>query len=444
MKKILTTLLLISIFFSIGLTESPEVQISLSNQNPDPAEPGETAELTFRIKNNSSKTNEQITVELIPKYPFIILDEPRKTPGSLYAFIGDEESISVKYNILVDKNANAGSHEIGLRYKVGDRGWNEVKGLTVTVKPLEVAIEVASAESENPLKAGGEEKFRIELSNVGKARLKNLRVKIGLTGLPFVSIGSSNEKVIGSISPGETESIEFDIAAQSSAASGIYKVPLILTFLDDSGEEYRRNSSVGLLIYDPPEYKLAVRDTEIYQADSIGNVVASISNTGPSEIKFITVELLDSENYNVISSPFVYIGTLEVDDFQTAQFRIATEDIEPGELGLNLRIKYKDSLNREITDQKTLAIPLYSQNQASKMGLASSGKSSNGSSSFLMIYLSLGAAIILGSFGLFMLIDCIKSTMARYKKILWVAIILTGIGTVIYYFVARGKNEPSR
>ena len=446
MKFHLLTLLALAATLSIAVIESPDIQISLVNQNPDPVEPGESAELSFKVYNNGSRTGDQITVELISEYPFIILDEPTKTPGSLYAFIGDENSLVVKYNVMVDKNANAGSHEIGLRYKVGEGGWNEATGLKVTVKALEVAIEVLSAESENPLKAGGEEKFHIDLANVGKSILKNLRVKMDLEGLPFTPIGSSNEKVIGRILPGQNRSLEFNLAAESNAMSGIYKVPLVLNFVDDSGEEQSRTSSVGIVIYDAPEFNLAIRDSEVYQPNSLGDVVVSISNTGPSEIKFITIELMDTGDYDIASSPSIYIGTLEVDDFQTAQFRIRTGDVEPGDLGLKLKLKYKDSLNREIVEEKHVSLPLYSSDQASKLGLSSSGlsSSSNGKGGFLATYFTFGVVVILGSFALFMLVNCIKSPMARYKKILWIAIILTGIGTVIYYFVAREKNELAR
>ena len=39
----------------------------------------------------------------------------------------------------------------------------------------------------------------------------------------------------------------------------------------------------------------------------------------------------------------------------------------------------------------------------------------------------------------FMLIDCLKSKMQVYKKILWTIMVLTGLGAFIYYFIGRKK-----
>ena len=51
------------------LGESPKVQVTLIRQEPDPVEPGQQIEVTFKFDNNGS-TAYGIVAEIIPEYPF--------------------------------------------------------------------------------------------------------------------------------------------------------------------------------------------------------------------------------------------------------------------------------------------------------------------------------------------------------------------------------------
>lgn len=434
--KALQFLLILFVIFSLPATaqEAEDIDVNLINQIPDPVEPGDSVELSFRLDNNGDFIKDQFTVELLPQYPFSIFESKIKDLSSLDARQTGNEAVVVKYKVLVDKNADEGSHGIHLRYKIGNGNWVRAGPFDVTVKPVEAIITVLSAESNRALKAGTQESFNVELKNLGKSLLKNIRVKLDLNDIPVTPISESNEKVISSLSSNQAVKLSFEVVADSTANSGIYKAPLLLEFIDDSGREYLKEAVVGLLVYDRPEFSLALRETEVYTPDSAGEVVLSISNTGPSEIKFMTMELLETADYSVISAPLVYLGNLEADDFETAEFDIRTNKGTLEDVNLEVRLTYKDSLNKEIVSDEIVQLPLYSSSQAKKLGLVDDDRN------FVFLYFTIGLQIIALVFGVFMLVDCWRNTLAKYKKILWTIIILTGIGAVLYYFIARRRR----
>ena len=414
----------------------PDVEVSLINQIPDPAEPGDTVELSFRVENRGYGSDglEDFVVELLPEYPFRVSGSASKNAGSLDSRQTGASALTVKYDVLVDENADEGTHGIRLRYSLGEGIWARAGPFNVTVRPVGAIITVASAESSSELRAGVRENFNVELRNSGKSTLKNLRAGLDLEGLPFTPVGSSNEKAVRNLPPGESVSLSFGLVPDSDAKSGAYKAPLLLEFADDSGREYSLSPDVGLLVYDPPEFSLSLKDTDVYEPGSRGKVVLSVSNTGPSEIKFMELELLDTADYRVVShdNPS-YLGNIEADDFETAQFDIRAGEREPGDVDLEVRLTYKDSFNKEMTAEETVVLPLYSGAEAAELGLNSGagGRGLAGS------YATAVLIVIFAIFTIFMLVDCWKNPIARYRKSLWIVIILTGIGAALYYFIAR-------
>jgi len=435
MKILFIFLIVMSLLAVNAAAEVKGVQINpkLINQNPDPVEPGDDVELRFRIDNNVSRTIGSVEVELLPKYPFILSEPALKNIGSLDASQKGEDAVVVKYKVNVDENADEGAHPIYLRYRIGTGGWGTFS-FDVNVEAVEAIIGIASVETPETISAGSIADINLGIKNFGKSLIKDLRVSIDLNRIPLSPLGTSNEKVISRISPGETATADFEIVADADANSGYYKTDVILKFLDDSGNAYVRNSTIGLLIYDEAEFSLALKESEVATPNTNGEVVLSISNTGPSEIRFMTVELLETNDYKVLSSPKLYVGNLEADDYETAEFDIRTAKIKPKDVSLRVRLTYKDGLNREIIKDKAVMLPLFSKSDALSFGLVTS------SGNLSLTLLTFGIQIISLVFIIFMLIDCWKNNLPKYKKVLWTVLILTGIGAVLYYFLARRKK----
>ena len=82
-------------------------------------------------------------------------------------------------------------------------------------------------------------------------------------------------------------------------------------------------------------------------------------------MKFTSLTLSNSENYDVISKSRVYVGNLKPDDFETAEFNIYVKS--PGTLKVN--IEYKDTFNNDYSETRELTLPVYDNNLINKYGL---------------------------------------------------------------------------
>ena len=417
-----------------GQVERPDVVVNLINQNPDPVEPGDNVELRFKLENRGTAGITALQVELLEKYPFTINEAALKNVGSLDAKQVGADAISVKYTVSVAGTTDEGEQDIYLRYSLGTDKWTTAGPFKVSVKSVESILSVVSVETPQGLSSGREGELNVHLKNFGKSRLNDVRVIIDLSDIPLAPVGGSNENVIGSMSPGQSATATFRLVPGSDAVEAHYKTKVILKYVDDSSKSHSTESIIGLRVYNEPEFNLALKEAEVYTPGSTGEVVLSISNTGPGEIRFMTAELLDSADYNVLSSPTFYIGNLEADDFETLDFDISLSENAPKPVDLKVRLTYKDSANREIVSEETVELPLYSSSDARRFGLTSERDN------FLFFFLQAGFAVILLSFVLFMLIDCSKNDLPQYKKAIWMAVILTGIGAALYYFIARRKK----
>jgi hypothetical protein len=172
---------------------------------------------------------------------------------------------------------------------------------------------------------------------------------------------------------------------------------------DSQGNEYDKNVSFGIVLEEEPLLVPNIEDSEVVMRGSKGRVVISISNVGVEEVKFVTLTLLEGEGYEIISSPNVYLGNIDSDDFENAQYDMyasSKEDFLP----LKATLNYKDALNNPYTQNITLALPLYSASQAKRFGLLQGG-----------------------------------NPLASY--ISFVVVILTTIfGAVVYYFLVKRKG----
>ena len=414
--------------------ESHNVIVNLVNQNPDPVEPGDNVELRFKLENDGTAGIEDLQVELLEKYPFSINEEALKNLGSLDARQVGADAIVVKYAVSVAVTADEGEHDVYLRYRLGSDRSTTVGPFKIAVKSVESILSIVSVETPQGLSSGNEGELNIFLRNFGKSRLNDVRVLVDLSEIPLAPVGGSNEKVVGSMSPGQSVTAKFRLVPGADAAEAYYKTKVTLKYVDDSSKSHSRDSIIGLRVYNKPEFNLALKEAGVYTRGATGEVVLSISNTGPGGIRFMTAELLDSDDYMVLSSPSFYVGNLDADDFETLDFDVSLSKDVSGPVDLKIRLTYKDSLNQEIVTNENVKLPIYSSGDARRLGLTGGG------SNFAFLFLQAGVMIILLAFVIFMLIDCSKNDLPQYKRTIWMAVIITGLGAVLYYFIARRKK----
>ena len=103
-------------------------------------------------------------------------------------------------------------------------------------------------------------------------------------------------------------------------------------------------------------------------------------NTGVSSVKFASLELKKSQDYEILSNPIIYLGNIDSDDYETADFNIYSNKEDPK---LSFELNYKDEFNKEYTKSGDLIVNTYSHEDAKKYGFV---QRKNNSWIFLVIF----------------------------------------------------------
>ncbi len=399
-KTILSLLLLSIVILSLNIVHAQtqfaaHLNISLLNQDPDPVEPGNYVDLRFKIENNGDEGVEDIILELIPEYPFSL--EPgistQKDIGSMRAHQVGVEGIIVKYRVRVDEKAIEGNNPIKLKYLLKkyatDPGtWIELPEFFIDIRSADAILEVASVDFDK-IVPGTASIVNINFKNLADSLLKSIRVKLDFTGLPFAPIGSSNEKTILQLNAHEEKILDFTIMAEPDAESKVYKVPLNLVYQDNTGTKYNRTYTIGLIIGDEPDLSVILDQSEILKTGQAGKISIKFVNKGVTDIKFLNVKLKASKDYEIISYDEMYVGNVDSDDYETADFNIYVNRFRKSPVDLLVSLDYKDANNNDYHKDLTLKLVLYSSSEIKKFGL----KKGNGFGGLFIFILIVGGGI---------------------------------------------------
>jgi hypothetical protein len=147
-----------------------------------------------------------------------------------------------------------------------------------------------------------------------------------------------------------------------------------LKFKDNINNQYTQNATFGLQLNSPIEYVFNVDESGIIKIGQKGDVTLRISNIGMNNMQFLTMELKTSDDYEVLSSPLVYIGEVESDDYESVTYTIYAGDTDNfGNLNLRLVLKYKDDYNNEYMIEEEVPVEIYTDEEAKRYGLAENG-----------------------------------------------------------------------
>ncbi len=380
MKKQLFALLLIAALLLQGamaqtIRPGAAVQVSLLNQDPDPAQPGDTVEVRFKLENIGSTAQENVALEILTEYPFTILDEPVKEVGTLSASQVSTEGVTVKYRLLVAANAANGEYPVDVRFRAGE-GWVRVENFMISIKHGEADLVLNSIDISPQIVAPGQAaNLTMIVENQGSERVQQVKIKLDLTGssLPFAPFGSSNEYTIGDMPAKSVRPVTFRIISNPEATADLYKLPIVLTFNNQQGQTINKSTITGVRIGSTPDLLTIIDKSDVTKKTGVGTVSVKIINKGLTDLRFVVVRLKPSDSFDVLSSQEVYLGKLESDDFETAEFKITAKKATGNTVSLPLEIEYRDASNQAYTETRTLSLHLLSDQEAQQLGLVQGG-----------------------------------------------------------------------
>jgi hypothetical protein len=358
--------------------------VTYVNQNPDPVEPGNYVEVRFKLENIGAGDAKDVVVELVPKFPFSLDPgvSPQKSIGDINAWQVGEDAYVIYYKVRVDPDAVQGENDLHFRYSL-DKGnqWYEMKPFKVRVQVREAPLSVVNVMTVPELIApGSTAKLTLALKNMANQRLRDIKVTLQIvttltaatsitqTELPFVPVGSTNEKMLMSLEPGQQATVDFSLAVDPNSEVGIYKLPVVISYADDFGTNYTKSNYIGLKVGEKPDVVVTLDDSDIYTRDSKGTATIRFVNKGNSDLKFLYVKLAEDDDFDILSAPEVYLGNVDSDDYETADFELKVKDGD-GPVMLPLTLEFRDAHNSIYTKKYDIDLRLYSDEQAEEFGL---------------------------------------------------------------------------
>jgi hypothetical protein len=186
-------------------------------------------------------------------------------------------------------------------------------------------------------------------------------VSLDLTELPFAPVDSSSEGIIEEIENDESETISFTLEALANAEPGIYKIPVLISY-----ENTSKTALISIEVKADASLELLLESTDLQLVNEQGKVAIKVVNTGLTQIKVLKVTLEESYGYEILSPSSVYIGDVDIGDFETEEFSILPLTENPV---LKFTLEYTDANNKAFTEKLSLPVTVYTQEQATALGL---------------------------------------------------------------------------
>jgi hypothetical protein len=330
---------------SLGSVSAARVEINLVNQYPDPASAGDLVEIRLSVMNTGSESIQDVILELQETFPITIPSgkSNMKTISTLPTFQNNDNLQIIKFEVLIDKDATAGTYSIPIRYYLdgADTYIQEKIPLEVsTNKQLEI-IEIDTTE----IKPGEEKEITFTIKNVGKTKLSDVTFRWTNEEKAIIPIGGDNTQFISSIDIGEIKRIKYTVVANSNVDSGLYMLDLITSFKENWTVQSSQTQA-GIYIGGGTEFDLSLSST------SNGEYSFSIANIGSNPAYSVSVKVPEQKGWKLSDKRADIIGNLNNGDYTVVSFELipmqATE--------LKLSVDYTNT--RGIRETQEVIVPI--------------------------------------------------------------------------------------
>lgn len=331
---------------------------------PYPVTPGDYFEVWLKVTNIGDEEAQNAQFEIVEEFPFSNYGTlPKRVE---FQDLNPGANVVVKFAVKVSPDAIEKSYKLKISARTGNGTFPAIHELPIDVRTRGALISISSVNPES-IVPGKKTSVEFTFKNPTEAMIKEITVKPDFGNTPFTPINSISERRIPYLGPLEETILTYELVADTSYETKPYKIPVTINYNDYNGRSINKSDIIGLLIKPDVNYVLGVEETEVHSKGDIGNVVVSISNNGFTDMKFVNLQLLDSDYYEIIGSSRIYLGNLDSDDFETAEFRIKSRKSKS--LPLSILVNYKDNYNNDISEQKIISLPMYSRGMAAAYGL---------------------------------------------------------------------------
>ncbi|MFB6208490.1 MAG: COG1361 S-layer family protein [Candidatus Nanohaloarchaea archaeon] len=363
MKK-LAFLTAVFILLSGLAAANPQISVQLMSTEPSPLQIGEYADVRFKVTNNGSDTK-NVTVEFLESYPFSVDSDNQKR----WRIVDFEEGDSYEFRVQTRVDSGALQGEEKIEIKASEGAGSRTFELPVQLKADDKGLVVQKVVFPEKVAPGTTKQMTLKLENTANAYFRNVDVALDFSQLPVVASGTSTQRV-GSIAPGAQKEVVYKLHVDESAENGVYSLPVTLDYENEAGSTITKSLSTGIVVGGKPRLETALNDDGDLKAGSSGTVTFRFVNRGEGTAKFVKVEVLEGENYQILSGESVYLGDMNPDDYQTAEAEIyageGTDSIE-----VPVKLTYQEN-GLEKSDTSNVTVNILTTEELQKYGTSSS------------------------------------------------------------------------
>jgi len=351
MKKIIAIVMFLLMAFSVSAVGGAMVKASILRYDPTPAEQGRTVDVWVQLTNPGTAAS-KVAAKFVPEYPFSL---PEEAQGEFeLGTIAATESKVQKFTVFVDSSAPNGDNMIKFQYRYSSDQWIELETpITLQAKGAVLVVDSYKV-TPSPVIPGQTVIVELELRNAGRLAVKNVDVSIDLTDEKFSTIGTGTKQRVSYIGIGETEKVTFQLASDTSTEVKVYNIPVTFAYEDERNTAYTDTAKISLVVNAKPEISLTVDSTKFDSKKVPGTVSLKVVNKGVVNLKYMTVRLVQTDQYEVLSpSNEAYVGNLDSDDFETVDFTVKPLVDGPR---LSVQLEFKDPYNMDFSQQYDLPL----------------------------------------------------------------------------------------
>jgi uncharacterized membrane protein len=326
----------------ISVTNPPIFRLSFNSLKQ--ITPGEKFTVEGQIKNEGGSISKVVLTVNSTSFFF-----DRVSQISLGDLAGGD-NVSIKLPMVASASLEAGVQSIPLIISYQDP-MGAAQQTVISINPVEVGKSsvdfiVAAQPEKKPVSAGDKMKLFVNLTDTGNSNAYSAKITVSSNSSYFTSLGAS-ERYFEVISPASKEQMEFEIGVSGSTPAGYYPLTITLNYLNVNGEAQTPvQKQVGIEVGGSPEISIT-SNTNPSPVSAGGAYALSLqfSNTGTINVRALAVDV-SSEDFEVLSSPGNYIGTLNLDDYSTVTYTIhARGNLQPGKYPIHVSMSYRDAYN---------------------------------------------------------------------------------------------------
>lgn len=242
----------------------------------------------------------------------------------------------------------------------------------------------------------------INIENINNFDIENVKVTLNLNDVPFAPYQSSSERFLDELDKGDDEDFDFEIIVLPDTESGIYKIPVQITYKDKDENNFTKQELISVTVNSIPELKISLEDSVTLIKGKENVISIRITNSGLSNAKFLYIALNEASGVKILSEKEQYIGNIDSDDFDSVDYNILINAGASSTINLPVTLTFRDSTNKLFTETKNLNLNVYSIEDAQKLGLIAKPN--------YTIYLGIGIVVV------FYFIYRIRKNIKRKRK----------------------------